>query len=115
MAQAVNRWRLKMKSRVRSCASLCHGVGRVAQALYGFATDWAVRGSNPGGSESRVVHLASCTMGTGFIFRGYGGRSVMLTNHLHVAPQLKSRAEPLLPLRAFMACSVVNFTATFYC
>jgi len=53
-------------------------------------------------------------MGTGFIFRGYGGRGVIVTNHLHRAPKLKSRAQPLLPLWAFVAFSV-NFTVTFYC
>jgi hypothetical protein len=38
---------------------------------------------------------------------------VALTTNLHLTPRLKSRAIPLLPFWAFVACSRVKFTFTF--
>jgi hypothetical protein len=49
-------------------------------------------------------------MGTGSLLREQSGWSVEMTTHPYLAPELKSRAIPLLPLRAYMACSRVKFT-----
>jgi hypothetical protein len=61
------------------------------------------------------AHPASYTMGTGS-FPGVKrpGRGV---NHLtpSSAEVKESRAIPVLPFWAFVACSRVNFTFTFYC
>ena len=52
---------------------MCLGVG-VAQLVQRLATDWTVRGSNPGGGGGEIfctrtarpgAHPACCTMGTG--------------------------------------------------
>ena len=78
----------------------------------GIESRWGARFSArvQTGSEA---HPASFKMGTGS-FSGvkWPGRGV---NHLcHLAPRLKkSRAIPLLPLWAFVACSRMNFTFTF--
>jgi hypothetical protein len=46
---------------------------------------------------------------------GKSGHGVALTTHPHLAPRLKKEYSlTLLPLWAFVACSRVNFTFTFY-
>jgi len=46
-------------------------------------------------------------MGIGLPPRGYGGRGMTLTTHLHLAPKLRmSGAMPLLPLYAFVTWTV---------
>jgi hypothetical protein len=58
------------------------------------------------------AHPVSCTMGTGS-FPGVKRPGVALTTHPHLAPRLKSRTIPLLPLWAFVTCSRVHFNFTF--
>ena len=73
---------------------------------------WWVRSSNPVGARyfsffenvqtGCGAHTASYSVGTGVLPRGYSGRSVKLTAHLHLVPRLRmSGAIPLLPLYAF--------------
>jgi hypothetical protein len=80
--------------------------------------NWMVLAPYPGGGEisytcptSPGAHPASCTMGIvpfpGVKWPGCG------TDHPpppSMEVKEKSREIPLLPLRAFMACSTVNFT-----
>ena len=50
------------------------------------------------------AHPALYSMGSGVLSRGYSGRGVKLTTHLHLVPRLRmSGAIPLIPLYAFMA------------
>ena len=65
------------------------------------------------------AHPASCTMGTESLPRVKSGRGVALTPHPLLVPwSRKSRAIPLLPLRAerpvqsLSACTRVHFTFT---
>ena len=54
---------------------------------------------------------ASRNMGTGSFPRKWSGRDVALTTLPHLTPRLKkSRAGPLTPFWAFMACSRLNLT-----
>ena len=73
----------------------------------GIATDWTVRGSNPGGARFSAIQTgpgalpASCTMGTGSFPGVKCGRGMLLTPHPLLAPRsLKSRAIPLPTLWA---------------
>ena len=43
---------------------------------------------------------------------GLGG--VAFATHPHLAPVLKSKTTPLLPLRAFIACSRASFTLYWF-
>ena len=92
---------------------------RISQWVYGLVTGWTVRDRIP--AEARFsaqvqtgpgAHTASYTIGTGSI-PGQSGRDVTLTTHPHQSLRLKSRAIPLLPLRAIVACCRVKFTLTF--
>jgi hypothetical protein len=91
----------------------------------GIATRYGLDGP---GIESRLVgryfphpsrpapgaHPASYTEGIGSL-PGQSGRGVAFTTHPYLKPSLKkSRAKPLLPPKAFVACSRVPFTFTFY-
>jgi hypothetical protein len=58
------------------------------------------------------AHPASCTMGSGS-FPGVKRPGRGVEHQPHLEPRLKSRAIPLLPFWAFMACYRVNFTFTF--
>ena len=77
--------------RLLLCADACH------RSWHEIATGWMVQGSNPGGrarfsasvQTGPGTHLASSTEGTGSVSRGYSGRGVALTTHLHLAPRLK--------------------------
>ena len=67
------------------------------------------------------AHLASCTMGTGSFPGVKSGRSVTLTTHSLLAPwSRKSRAIPLLPLRAVRPvqspshCTRVHFSFFYF-
>jgi hypothetical protein len=78
-------------------------VGRVAQSALRLATDWTVRGSNPGGARFSApvhtgpgAHPASCTMGTGSFPEVESGRGVTLTSHPLLVPRSK--------IEAFVAC-----------
>ena len=44
------------------------------------------------------AHPASCTMGTGSLFRGLSGRGVALTTHHRLAPRLKKEYIPVVLL-----------------
>jgi hypothetical protein len=58
-------------------------------------------------------HPASCTMGTGFVFRRQRGWVVAFTTHLRLVLKLiKSRVIPRFPLWVFIACSRVTFFFT---
>ena len=60
------------------------------------------------------AHPACCTIGTGSSPGVKSGRGVRLTPHPLLVPwSWKSRAIPLLPIWAFVACYRVNFTFTF--
>jgi hypothetical protein len=73
-AQKQRQWRntLQYKEQ-KNCFIQYHKRGQVAQSVYGLATGWTVRGSNPGGGARFFAHVqtgpeahpASCTMGTG--------------------------------------------------
>jgi len=58
------------------------------------------------------AHPASYTMGTGS-FMGVKQPGHGVDHPPHLAPRLKSRAVPLLPLWAFVACSRENITFNF--
>jgi len=101
-------------------------VGRVAQSVQRLATGWTVWGSNAGGGEifrtcpDRPWGSPSLLYNAYRVFPGgRGGRGVTLTPHPLLVPWLwKSRAIPLLPLRAvrpvqsLSACTRVHFTFT---
>jgi len=55
------------------------------------------------------AHPASCTLGTGYLYRGQSGQSVEAPTP-NWQRLKKSKAIPLLDLRAFTACSRMNFT-----
>ena len=85
----------------------------------GIESRWGVRFSAPV-QTGPGAHPASCTMGTGSFSGVKSGRGVTLTPHPLVVPwSRKSRAIPLLPLRAvrpvqsLIACTGVHFTS-FY-
>jgi hypothetical protein len=61
------------------------------------------------------AHPVSCTMGTGSFPRVESGRGVTLTPHplLVLRSSKKSRAIPLLPLRAFVAYDRAKPTYTY--
>ena len=87
------------------CLHSLVSVGGVAQLVWWLATDWTVRGSNPGGGEifhtGPGAHPASCTMGTGSFPGVKSGRGVTLAPHPLLVPwSWKGRAIPLLPLWA---------------
>ena len=74
----------------------------------GFEPLWGARFS----SHNQTVpeaHPASCTMGTGSLYRGENGRGVALTSHPYLAPRLKGGAIPQTR-GAFMACYGAKFT-----
>jgi hypothetical protein len=86
---------LHLMSRLIKC-----GVRRVSQSVQRLATDWAVRGSNPGGSEISApvqtgprTHPASCTMSTGSFPGVESGRGVTLTPHPLLVPRSKNRVD----------------------
>ena len=79
---------LKLDVKLR-CQKVKCQVVRVAQSVERLATDWTVRGSNPGGGArfsapvqtGPGAHPASCTMGTGSFLWLKSGRSLTLTPH----------------------------------
>jgi len=99
----------------------------IVQSVWGLATGWTVRGSNPGGARfSAPVQTGpgaqppSCTMGTGSSPGVKSGRGLKLTPHPLLVPwSRKSRAIPPLPLwavgpvQSLSACTRVLFTFTF--
>jgi len=85
-----------------------HRYNRGPGSVVGIATGWTVRGSNPGvGARfslpvqiGRGAHPATCTMGTGSFPGVKSGRGVTQTLTPSMPWSRKSRAIPLLPLRA---------------
>jgi hypothetical protein len=84
----------------------------IAQSVQRLATGWKVRGSNPGGAEifrfypDRLRGPSSLLYNAYRVFPGSkGGRGVALTTHPHLVPRYteRSKAIPLLSLRAFVA------------
>ena len=77
-------------------------------------TDWGcliTRHRNPvGATFSAPVQTGTLYNGTVSLSRGLSGQGVALTTLPYLVPKLKSRAIPLLPLWAFLACSRVTFT-----
>jgi hypothetical protein len=66
----------------------------------------------PVGGEIFRTHPdpVSYSLRTGYLSRMQSCRYEALTTHPHLATRLKSRAVPLLPLGALMACCRVNLT-----
>ena len=110
---------------VTECKILNHitvKVGPVAQSVQRLAAGWTVWGSNPGGGPD-FPHLSIPVLGpikvpVQCVPGSYPGvkRPGRGADHPpNLAPRLKnSRATPLLPLCAFVACSRVNCTFRFY-
>jgi hypothetical protein len=102
------------------------GPGSVVSIATGYGLDgagtesrWEARFSAPV-QTGPLAHLASCIMGTGSFPGIKRGRGVTLNPHpLPVPWSLKSRAIPLLPLRAvrpvqsLSSCKRVRFTFYF--
>ena len=113
--------------RLLLCADACH------RSWHEIATGWMVRGSNPGGrarfsasvQTGPGTHLASYTEGTGSVSRGYSGRGVALTTHLHLAPRLKKEQicpsghswlfqGELLPFTFYLAQGIIDAAFWFF-
>jgi len=107
------------------CPSIYSASGSVVSIVTGYRLDDPGIESRWGARFSATVqtgpgtHPASCTMGTGSFPGVKSGQGVLLTPHpLLVLWSRKSRAIPLLPLRAvrpvqsLSACTRVHFTFT---
>ena len=76
----------------------------------GIETRWSTRFSSPAHTGPEA-HPASCKMGTGSFLGVRSGRGVTLTPHPPSSAKVKkSRAIPLLSLRAFVAYERVKRT-----
>jgi hypothetical protein len=85
-------WKQKLRTSQDSLVRTVEGVGRVAQSVYRLATDWTVRGSNPGRGEIFRTcpdrpHPVSCIMDTGSFPGVESGRGVTLTPHPLLVPR----------------------------
>jgi len=91
----------------------------ISQSVWRLATDWTVRGSNPGGSEISATvqtgpgaHPASYTIGTGS-FPGVKRPGHDFNHPPSSSAEVKEIVElPLLHFWDFVTCSRVNFTFT---
>jgi hypothetical protein len=100
------------------CQDLWTGI---AQSVLGLATDWTVRGSNPGARRdflqpsrpASVAHPASYTTGTGS-FSGVKRPKSGVDHQPPSSAEVRERVELYIYLLwAFVACPSENFTFTF--